>query len=167
MIIGNSFNAFAGIETSNSNDHKADHPWALTLFNGMYTARTFGKTTFNIPGHLENNYIHALSLSREFYKTKKHFSWEWEAMVALHHGEHKTGHQTYEEFVTAIFLRYHTFPWNKVIITSIAIGEGLSWTTKIPERESQRDQTDSRNLLNYLGIELTFTLPNYPKCSGS
>jgi len=157
-------NAFSEIENSDNHD-LTQNKWAVTLFNGIYTARTFGKTTFNIPGHFESNYIHGLSVSREFWKTEKHFSWELESMFAKHHGQHKTGYQNYEEYVLAVFLRYHTFPWDNFIDTSIAIGEGLSLTSKIPERESQRDQSESRHLLNYLAIEFAFTLPKYPNTS--
>ncbi len=158
----NTSSIFAEVENSDPND-PAEPEWAVTLFNGIFTARTFGKTTFNIPGHFESNYIHGLAVSRELWKTEKHFSWELEGMFAKHHGKHKTGYQNYEEYVLAIFLRYHTFPWDNVIDTSFAIGEGLSLTSKIPERESQRDQSESRHLLNYLAIELAFSIPKYPK----
>jgi hypothetical protein len=155
-------NSFADVEKSNSNI-LTEHKWATTLFNGVFTARTFGKTTFNIPGHLESNYLHGLAVSRELWKTEKHFSWELEGMIAKHHGKHKTGYQNYEEYVLAILLRYNTFPWDNFIDTSFAIGEGLSLTSTTPERESQRD--NSQRLLNYLAIELSFTLPKYPKAS--
>ncbi len=69
----------------------------------------------------------------------------------------------FEEYVLAVLLRYHTFPWDNYVDTSIAIGEGLSLTSKIPERESQRDQSESRHLLNYLAIEFAFSIPKYPK----
>ncbi len=136
----------------------------ITLFNGAYTNRTIGKAAFNIPGDLESNYMHALSLSREFQRIGKHFSLEVEGMFAKHHGKHQTGgHQNYEEYVLALFLRYHTFPWNNFIDTSFAVGEGLSLTSKTPARETQRNNKESQPLLNYLALELEFTLPKYPR----
>jgi hypothetical protein len=164
LVILNISSIFAEVENSDPND-PAEPEWAVTLFNGIFTARTFGKTTFNIPGHFESNYIHGLSVSRELWKTEKHFSWELEGMFAKHHGKHKTGYQNYEEFVLAVFLRYRTFPWDNFIDTSFAIGEGLSLTSKTPERESQRDDSESQPLLNYLAIELAFSIPKYPKAS--
>jgi hypothetical protein len=151
----------AGVENSDSND-PAEHKWAITLFNGVYTSRTFGKTTFNIPGQLESNYLHGLSISRELGKTE-HFSWELESTFAKHHGKHKTCYQNYEEYVLAFLLRYHTFPWDNFINTSFAIGEGLSYTSETPAREAQRDDSGSQRLLNYLAIELSFSIPKYPR----
>lgn len=139
--------------------------WAGTLFNGIYTDRTFGKTTFNIPGHFENNYLHALSLSRKIWESDLHFSAELEGMFAKHHGKHQSGYQHYEEYTLAFLLRYHTFPWDDYLDASFAIGEGLSLTSKTPKREVQRDNGKSQRLLNYLSVELTFTLPRYPKTS--
>jgi hypothetical protein len=164
LLILKASDGFAEINNSDS-DEQTEHKWALTLFNGLYAARTLGETTFNIPGNFESNYIHGIALSRELRRTKTHFSWELEGMFAKHHGKHKTGYQNYEEFVLAIFLRYHTFPWDHIIDTSFAIGEGLSLTSKTPERESQRDDSESQPLLNYLAIELAFRIPKYPKAS--
>ena len=156
-----SSDCFAEIEDCGRAD-PSEKKWAITLFNGIYTSRKVGETTFNIPGNFESNYIHGLSISRQLLKTEKHFSFEWEGMFAIHHGKHKTGYQDYEEYVMAVFVRYHTFPWNHIINTSVAIGEGLSYTSETPIRESQRNDNDSQHLLNYLGIEIALTLPKYP-----
>ncbi len=137
--------------------------WAFTLFSGVFTDRTFGKTVFNIPGRLESKYMHSLALSRRMGGFWEHFSWELEGMFAKHHGRHKEGRQDYEELVAAIILRYHNFPWDNYLNTSAALGEGLSWTTEAPKRELQRE--DSQRLLNYLAVELEFALPGYPDIS--
>ncbi len=139
--------------------------WALTLFSGIYTDRTFGQATFNIPGRFENKYMHSLALSREMGRFREHFSWELEGMFAKHHGRNKTGRQDYEEFVLAALVRYHSFPWDHLVDTTLAVGEGLSGTTETPRRELQREEGKSQNILNYLAVELEFTLPAYPDTS--
>lgn len=164
IFLSTSSLGYTGINQSEPNGI-ADDKWSITLFNGIYTNRTIGEASFNIPGNFESNYIHGLSISREFWKTEKHFSFEWEAMFAKHHGKHKTGNQNYEEYILAFLVRYHTFPWDHIVDTSFAVGEGLSWTSEIPERESQRGDQESQRLLNYLAFEFAFTLPRYPKAS--
>jgi hypothetical protein len=57
------------------------------------------------------------------------------------------------------------FPWDKYIVTTIALGEGISYSSKIPAREL-RDKTkaaNARRFLNYLMFEVTFALPQYPR----
>jgi hypothetical protein len=164
FLILTSSNGFADEKKSDS-DKLTELKWAITLFNGVFTERTIGKAVFNLPGNFESNYLHGLAVSREFWKTGKHFSLELEGMYANHHGKHKTGYQNYEEYVMAILLRYHTFPWDHYIDTSFAIGEGLSLTSETPQRELQRHNRGSQHLLNYLAFELSFTLPQYPKAS--
>ncbi len=141
-----------------------DYQWALTLYNGVYTNRTLGKTTFNIPGKFERKYLHGLGLSRELTRFWDDFALELEGIFAKHHGRHKEGHQDYEEYVLAFLLRYDNFPWNHVLHTSAAIGDGMSLTSKTPEREVQI-RGKSQRLLNYLAFELALTLPGYPKYS--
>jgi hypothetical protein len=140
-------NGFADVEKSNS-DEPMEFKWTITLFNGVLTERTIGKAIFNLPGNFESNYLHGLALSRELWKTGKHFSLDLEGMFAKHQGKHKTGYQNYEEYVIAILLRYHTFPWDHYIDTSFAIGEGLSLTSETPQRELQRHNRGSQHLLN-------------------
>ncbi|MFO8085692.1 MAG: hypothetical protein R6U27_15395 [Desulfobacterales bacterium] len=154
---------------SEADDSKVNEPtdtkWAVTLFNGIYTNRTIGKALLNIPGDFEQNYMHALALSRKIWESERHFSFELEGMVAKHHGKHETGRQNYEEYTLAMLLRYHTFPWNKHLNTSVAVGEGFSLTSKTPKLELQSYEGKSQKFLNYLAIELTLTLPKYPNVS--
>jgi hypothetical protein len=57
--------------------------------------------------------------------------------------------------------RWDNFPWNHVIHTSFAIGEGVSYATSIPAIESKASENTKR-LLNFLMLEATFGLPTHP-----
>lgn len=95
---------------------------STTFFNGVYMDRRFGKTVFNLPGTLEDNYLHGLTLSWHLSRFwKDFFAVEAEAMAAHHHGRHREGSQSYQEHVAALFLRYDRFPWNHSLHTSIAL----------------------------------------------
>ncbi|WP_045216991.1 hypothetical protein [Desulfonatronovibrio magnus] len=146
---------------SNPNE---EFTWALSLYSGLYTSRTFGQTTFNIPGEMEKKYMHGLGLSRKIHSFWQYFALEAEGMFVAHHGKHDHGRQNYEEYVLAILLRYDHFPWNNFLHTSLAVGDGLSWTSRLSKREVQ-SRGKSRQFLNYLTVELAFTLPDHPRYS--
>ena len=57
--------------------------------------------------------------------------------------------------------RWHPFPWDKYLDSSLAVGNGASYDTKISEVERRADENAGR-ILNYLLFELTSGLPKYP-----
>src|SRR3990167_408414 len=66
------------------------------------------------------------------------------------------------EFNPYLIFRWANLPWNHVVTTSFAIGEGVSYDTSIPAIE-KRQNTDTKRLLNFLMLEATFADPNYPR----
>ena len=139
--------------------------WSITFLNGVYTDRTLGEAVFYPPGELEDNYLHGLALSRQFFRFwNDYLALEAEVMASHHHGRHKEGRQSYQEYVAALFLRFDDFPWNDHLHTAIALGEGLSLTSETPEREVQI-RGNSQHVLNYLALELELTLPKFPRYS--
>ncbi|MDP2470504.1 MAG: hypothetical protein Q8W45_08545 [Candidatus Palauibacterales bacterium] len=68
------------------------------------------------------------------------------------------------EFSAYFALRWRRLPWNHVVATSLAIGEGLSIVGAIPEVEIlTTERGGTNNLLNYLMLEATFALPSQPR----
>ncbi len=141
-----------------------ESPWAITLYNGIHAKRTLGESIFEIPGDLEDNYLHGLGVTRKISQLPYHLSLEFEGMFIKHQGEHDQGYQDYEEYIPVLLLRYDHFPWNEQIHTSLAVGEGLSLTSQVPEREAQI-HGHSQRLLNYLAVELALTAPACPRYS--
>ena len=66
------------------------------------------------------------------------------------------------EFSPYFAFRWANFPWNHIITTSLAIGEGISYVSSIPAIEL-KDNTQTKRLLNYLMFEASFALPQYPR----
>ena len=60
-------------------------------------------------------------------------------------------------------IRWAHFPWDKYIVNSFAVGEGISYDTHISSVETDLT-TDggTRRLLNFLMFEATFALPSHP-----
>jgi hypothetical protein len=70
------------------------------------------------------------------------------------------GAETSPEAWAGLFLRYHDFPWNDRLYTTIAVNTGVSYLFKESEFERNRDDNEkSTNLLHYMGPELTFSNP--------
>lgn len=67
------------------------------------------------------------------------------------------------EFDPYLAFRWADFPWNHFVMTSAAVGEGLSYDTRVPTVESTDPNEASKQLLNYLMFEVTFALPSYPQ----
>ncbi len=140
---------------------QAEQPrdWALTLYTGVHTTRTIGQASFNIPGRFTDHYLHGLALSRRMGEFWDHFSWETEGMAAWHRDRRPETRQDYLELTAAVLIRFEHFPWNHLLRTTIAGGDGLSYATEGPIIEEELKNGQRRRLLNYLTFELTLDLP--------
>jgi len=67
------------------------------------------------------------------------------------------------EFDPYLNFRWAFFPWDKVVTTTFAIGDGLSYATKPPLREQYDSTThNAKHLLNFLVLEASFAIPKHP-----
>ncbi|ETR74444.1 MAG: hypothetical protein OMM_00212 [Candidatus Magnetoglobus multicellularis str. Araruama] len=96
----------------------------------------------------------AFTLGKQIYQYNENIVFELEAQAVQHLGD-----QTHSEWNGVFIARWLTFPWNHVIPTTFAFGEGLSYATQTPNIEALHNETVS-HFLNYLSIEFTFTLPH-------
>jgi hypothetical protein len=105
----------------------------------------------------ENSFLLSGSFSRRVLTVGSWFSAELEAGIGQRFGDmHAT------ELWGAVYLRWHAFPWNNYLRTTIAISTGLNYATQIDELERLRDDNGTgSNLLHYLSPEITFALPEY------
>jgi hypothetical protein len=69
---------------------------------------------------------------------------------------------TIYEFDPYLLVRWKKFPWNGLITTTFAIGDGLSYASGIPLREEiDSDIHNPKHLLNLVVIEATAALPSH------
>jgi hypothetical protein len=135
----------------------AEKEWAVTLLGGQYS----GSKLLEVPAakvDFKDSYTAGLSLSYEFVDWGKHIRWELEGHFLKHIGE-----QDHVELAASINARWITFPWNRYVETTAAVGGGLSVTTEVPVLE-KRDPENSHagTLLHYLLLEATFGPPGSP-----
>lgn len=69
---------------------------------------------------------------------------------------------TIYEFDPYLLFRWTNFPWNHHIHTSLALAEGVSYDSTVPTVE-KKHSSNTKYLLNYLALEATFALPQYPR----
>lgn len=69
---------------------------------------------------------------------------------------------TIYEFDPYLLFRWSNLPWNHVVNTSFAIGEGVSYDSSVPAIE-KRNNDNTKRLLNYLAFEATFAAPSHPE----
>ena len=132
----------------------AEKEWAVTLLGGQYS----GSSLLELGGKFDfkDSYTAALSVSYQFVDWGPHFRWELEGQILKHIGE-----QEHLEFTGSINVRWITFPWNRYLDTSVAIGGGLSMPTEVPVLEKRDPENrQAAALLHYLMIEAAVGLPN-------
>jgi hypothetical protein len=133
----------------------AEKEWAVTVLGGQYS----GSQLLKLDGgtlDFKDSYTAGLSLSYQFVDWGPHMRWELEGQALQHVGE-----QEHVEFASSINVRWITFPWNRYLDTSVAIGGGLSVTSEVPVLEERDpDNRQAATLLHYLLIEAAVGLPS-------
>ena len=140
--------------------------WSATYYYGITVSdaltRILRGTIHRWPEHIQSlELAHTLSPDNGF---RKFFSplvgvVQLAGNVTIRNG---SGEPTIYEFDPYVAWRWANFPWNKAINTSLAIGEGISYTTSIPTLE-KKDNDNTKRLLNYLMLEATFAPASYPR----
>ena len=134
------------------------YPWHLTLYAGV-SAQSSLRDVYTFQAEFpDHTYIVDLALARDIWQYKHWLRFELEGQVAKHFGD-KEDHW---ELVGCVIFRWLAFPWNNTVDTSLAIGEGLSYYTEVSAIELE-ESPDAQKLLNYLLIEATLGLPEYPQ----
>lgn len=142
------------------------YPWMLTYYYGL-TSKTV--LTQNMIGNFIRWPEEIQSI--ELAKTLDPDNWfrrlvnplvgvvQLAGNFTVRHGKNEN---TIYEVDPYIAFRWANFPWNNYLTTSLAIGEGLSYDSSVPSVEKRLNQ-NTRRLLNYLMVEASFALPQYPQ----
>ena len=141
-------------------DDGTDRPWAVSIFGGPGSDLDLSDTLKHLPSFdNSSDRIAAVALSRELARFDGGaLSLDGELM-----GAHHFGNQRYEEIGAGLYARWHVFPWNDRVLTTMAIGIGPSYTTATPELEFQPGEVHHSRVLNQFNPEITFALPSQPQ----
>lgn len=136
--------------------------WALTFYSGPFSSQTTSKIIFDFNAQFERSAILAVELSKKLGSVlDDRLQFELGAGLVKH-----VGHQHHWEVdIPVLIARWKEFPWNDTVRTTFAIGDGVSFASRIPKHElERRGRNESAKTLNYLMAELTFghkSLPNW------
>lgn len=139
-------------------EERPDEPrWSVTLFAGRVTKDDLVDIVKSFSAHFEDSYVGVVALNRQLATLGDHLRLEVEGQVGKHFGQ-----QDHWELNALGILRWVTFPWNAYLVTTFAVGDGVSYATKVPKLEAAQDPRTGP-WLNYLLFELTFALPEHPE----
>ena len=147
--------AFA--EGENEDTDSPHYKWFFTLYSGPNVDADLWSTLGFQWEDTRGTYIVVAALAREFWRYKQWMSFEVEGQIGKFFGNEQQW-----QFNGLLIGRWNKFPWDKYIDTSFAIGDGLSYNTKVSDIERE-DNPDATKWLNYLLVELTLGLPEYPR----
>lgn len=148
----------------NSETFKWLRKCSVTLYGGQLDTADLSHLFYS--GGLQPSSIVALAISREFARWSKYVAWEVEGEGVKHFSQ--SNRSLYDssacELDVALVGRWLYFPWNNYVVTTFAVGDGLSYATGKLLFEPSNPQ-NAQHLLDYLLFELTFALPKFPHWS--
>ncbi|HET8729393.1 MAG TPA: hypothetical protein VFO41_17970 [Alphaproteobacteria bacterium] len=133
--------------------------WSVAAYGGAWVAdgAPWEAGLFDF----EDAQLALLTIGKDLFRVGDHLRIEAEGQVGKHFGE-----QDHFEVNAALLARWLTFPWDRHIDTSAAVGSGLSYATETPALEERLNTDDgTQRLLNYLVFELELSLPSEPSWS--
>lgn len=132
--------------------------WGLTIYSGPLTSQTTSKIPMN--PNFEGSAILAITGFKELGRVlERKLGFELETQLV----QHFRGQTHLEINPIVLILRWWRFPWNHIIPTTLAVGDGLSIATQIPKYElTRRGSGECARVLNYVMAELTLSVPSLP-----
>lgn len=118
---------------------KIQHQWFLTLYGGPHAQPDFYHVLSFDMRFEDGTSVAVAALAREFWRFKNWISFEIEGQAGKHFGGEHQG-----QFTGLIIGRWHWFPWDKYLDTSLAVGEGVSYNTAVSKIEKEDDKDATR-----------------------
>ncbi len=137
---------------------------ATYVFGGNYVENSLGQVLVTSPetpitwNYATDDHFVGTALSRTTWHFWKHFTMEPEVGMGQ-----RFGRQSATEVWGALFFRYHGFPWDDKVLTTVAVSTGLNWASDVTEVEQERAHDgQGSQLMHYFAPELTFAAPSRP-----
>jgi hypothetical protein len=139
---------------AHSEDSKDHH---ITLYGAVMTDGALAETAA-LTANMDRDFkFAAVMAGKKIGNLFDKIDFELEGQVVKHlAGQH---HWEFNALVVARWLR---FPWNDIIKTSFAVGEGLSLATETSAYEEKYHGEKTNKFMNYLMLEFDFALPHEP-----
>ena len=135
----------------------------VAIYGGNYVQDSMGEVLVTKPEtplswNYNDDHIVAVAISRRIATFWGHVDLEPELGIGQRFGE-----QDETEFWGAFFFRYHGFPWDKTVVTTVAISTGLNYATGVSEVELGRAHSgEGSQWMHFFSPEITIALPKAP-----
>lgn len=140
---------------STSTQSAADPERSVFAYGGVYSdTRLIEILRLDIDPR--RSFLAAVGVSQRLYRFDDRLDLEAEVLIARH-----AGRQHHTELAAALSLRWHRFPWDDVVNTSMAYGHGPSFATSPPPLEASHKR-DPRQRLLFMVAEVTLAPPDQP-----
>lgn len=145
------------------------HPWSILYYYGITyddpLSHTLTLNIHHVPEHIQSLEL-AYTLDEEnLLRRLFHPIVNVTQLAGNLTFRDGTNQSQIKEFDPYIIFRWTRFPWNRYLITSLALAEGVSYVSSVPVTE-KKFNSNTKRLLNYLMFEVTFSLPNQPRLQG-
>lgn len=127
--------------------------WSVAVYGGVGTDAGIENPPGNNSSFVDSHLL-AVAVNREILRANDWVALEGEAQLVQHFGK-----QDHNEVNALLVLRWLPFPWDDVVETSVAVGDGVSYATAIPQIEKERSPGNNARLLNYLLVEVEMAPP--------
>jgi hypothetical protein len=140
-------------------------PWALMYYYGWTVSdplwRIFTLDTHRWPEHIQSAELGKTLDKDNFFRKLVSPLVDVVQVVGNMTIRQGKNESTIYEFDPYLSFRWANWPWNDHVVTSLAVGEGISYATSVPNVEI-RNNKDTKRLLNYLMLEAAFAMPSHP-----
>ena len=141
------------------------YPWAVMGYYGKMTTSTLEQVLL-MSHDLGSETVYSIEVGKRLSRNNRFMNFFQPIINTIS----IVGNFTYRsdrvgpiyEFDPYLSFRWERFPWNRYVPTTFAIGEGISYASKVPYRETRNSSQGTKKLMNYLSFELTLGIPKYP-----
>ncbi len=126
--------------------------WSIFVYGGKWSDNTIGRIVL-FETEFENSCVWAAGISRKIIDITDILLIEAELGTARH-----TGLQDHFELNASFNLRWHNFPWDNIVNTSIAYGLGPSYANRRPPVE-ESSRRKPAHVLIFMPVEITLAPP--------
>lgn len=141
-----------------------ERPWYVLTYLGQYSPKQYDEVPFSANWKLKRQYMGTVGVGREMTRITEvwgkevDLGIELESLASYHWGRY----DEYQECVGSFNLRWHRFPWNAYLPTTLGHGVGLSYATVVPEQEVLYRRGKSARWLAFMMWDVTLALPDRP-----
>lgn len=141
-----------------------DGDCGVAVYAGRYVEDSLGDDIILSPSlpsswqYGPDDHLIATSVSRQVAHFWRHWTLEPEVGIGQ-----RFGRQSATEVWGAFFFRYGGFPWDRYVVTTMALSTGLNWASTVTDVEQERARDgEGDQLMHFFSPEITFAAPSRP-----